>query len=151
MRHLGLLFSLFVLSLLLSCNKDKKEEQYTLSDSEKEKIESIVENTLRTELFSHTGRPASDVKIENSFLQNIDGKPYLVSMYGEYRTNSLLEENSKTMEYVYGGISCTSKRCATTRGCVPSDDKLSCTECMSGLGDCTKTVTDKIIGGPREE
>lgn len=151
MRHLGLLFSLFVLSLLLSCNKEKKEEQYTLSDSEKEKIESIVENTLRTELFSHTGRPASDVKIENSFLENIEGKPYLVSMYGEYRTNSLLEKDSKRMEYVYGGISCTSKDCATNKGCVPNDDKRSCTACMKGLGDCTKTVTDKIFDGPKAE
>ena len=114
-----------------------------MSNSEKEKIESIVENTLRIELFSQVARPATEIKIENSFLKEIEGKPYLVSMYGDYRTNSLLEKDSKTMKYVYGGISCTSKTCATTDGCVPKDKK-KCTPCMGGAGDCVKTVTGEI-------
>lgn len=139
-----LLFSLFISFLLISCNKeDKKEERYTLSDSEKEKIESIVENTLRTELFSHVSRPASEIKVENSFFKEIEGKPYLVSIYDDYRTNSLLEKDSQRMEYVYAGISCTSKICSTSDGCVPKDDK-KCTSCMGGAGDCVKTVT-KVI------
>lgn len=48
---------------------------------------------------------------------------------------------------VCGNISCTSKECATTSGCVPSTDKTKCTPCgLLNTGDCTKTVSSLSNG-----
>lgn len=38
-------------------------------------------------------------------------------------------------------ISCTSKDCANTTGCIPKADKKSCTECGYGYGDCLKVTS----------
>lgn len=143
MKHLKFLFSLFVLILLVSCNKDKKkEEQYTLSKTEKERILSIVEEALRAEMYLKTGKPLSDinVKVEKVSLEEIEGKHYLVSNYKDYVTNSLLRKNVETMEYDYAGISCTSTKCSSSKGCIPKNEE-ECTPCGHGVGDCSKTVT----------
>lgn len=137
MKYFKLLSLLFI-ALLMSCNKDIKREGYTLSDSEKEKIESIVENSLKAEFYSQVGKPSSEIKIEKSFLKEMKGKTYLVSIHKEYRTNSLLKEDVETMRYIYAGISCTSKGCSNTDGCVPKTET-KCSDC--GFGDCTKTIT----------
>ncbi|GET46633.1 hypothetical protein [Capnocytophaga felis] len=137
MKHLKLLSSFFLI-LLVSCNS--KKEQYTLPDSEKEKIESIVENSLWINYFSKTINSPAQIKIGKSTVKEINGKPYLVSIYGEYRAVSMLEENSKTKHYVYAGISCTSKTGADTDGCIP-ETKTKCTPCSNDENDCVKTVT----------
>lgn len=131
------LIFLLVWVFLASCTSQK---QYTLSDSEKEKIVHIVENSLKQEIYLDTERVAHEVKILESFLKKIDDKAYLVSLHGEYITHSLLKENSQTKEYVYAGISCTSKQCASSSGCVPKNET-ECTPCGYGAGDCTKIVS----------
>lgn len=137
MEYLRLL-SLLVVFSLISCDKYNKKDGYKLSDSERERIESIVENSLEADFYLRAGRPSSEFKIEKSFLKEIEGKTYLVSIHKEYRTNSLLKENEETMQYVYAGISCTSKGCSNTDGCIPKTET-KCSDC--GSGDCTKTVT----------
>lgn len=129
---------LLVVFLLISCDRDNKKDGYELSDSERERIESIVENSLKAEFYLQARRPSSEIKIEKSFLKEIEGKTYLVSIYKEYRTNSLLKEDEETMRYIYEGISCTSKACSNSDGCVPISET-RCSDC--GFGDCTKTVT----------
>lgn len=44
------------------------------------------------------------------------------------------------------GITCSSKTCSDSpKECVPKKDKLSCTSCDWGTGDCTKSVTAVAI------
>ena len=138
MKHLKTLLPLLILSFLISCGKHhKKEDSFTLTDTEKSKIERIVENHLKGELFSKTGKHVP-VKVENSIVKEIDGNMYIVSTYGEYTSTSLLDKNTSTMEYEYAGITCTSSGCSANNGCIPKS-KTSCTPCT--LGDCSKSVT----------
>lgn len=138
MKHLKTLLPLLILSFLISCGRDhKKEDSFTLTDTEKSKIERIVENHLKRELFSKTGKHVP-VNVENSIVKEIDGNMYIVSTYGEYTSTSLLDKNTSTMEYEYAGITCTSSGCSANNGCIP-ESKASCTPCT--LGDCSKSVT----------
>lgn len=138
MKHLKTLLPLLILSFLISCGKHhKKEDSFTLTDTEKSKIERIVENHLKGELFSKTGKHVP-VRVENSIVKEIDGNMYIVSTYGEYTSTSLLDKNTSTMEYEYAGITCTSSGCSANNGCIP-ESKASCTPCT--LGDCSKSVT----------
>lgn len=138
MKHLKTLLPLLILSFLISCGKHhKKEDSFTLTDTEKSKIERIVENHLKGELFSKTGKHVP-VRVENSIVKEIDGNMYIVSTYGEYTSTSLLDKNMSTMEYEYAGITCTSSGCSANNGCIP-ESKASCTPCT--LGDCSKSVT----------
>lgn len=138
MKHLKTLLPLLILSFLISCGKHhKKEDSFTLTDTEKSKIERIVENHLKGELFSKTGKHVP-VNVENSIVKEIDGNMYIVSTYGEYTSTSLLDKNMSTMEYEYAGITCTSSGCSTNNGCIPKS-KASCTPCA--LADCSKSVT----------
>lgn len=138
MKHLKTLLPLLILSFLISCGKHhKKEDSFTLTDTEKSKIERIVENHLKGELFSKTGKHVP-VRVENSIVKEIDGNMYIVSTYGEYTSTSLLDKNMSTMEYEYAGITCTSSGCSANNECIPKS-KASCTPCT--LGDCSKSVT----------
>ncbi|EKB59371.1 hypothetical protein [Bergeyella zoohelcum] len=138
MKHLKTLLPLLILSFLISCGKHhKKEDSFTLTDTEKSKIERIVENHLKGELFSKTGKHVP-VRVENSIVKEIDGNMYIVSTYGEYTSTSLLDKNTSTMEYEYAGITCTSSGCSANNECIPKS-KASCTPCT--LGDCSKSVT----------
>lgn len=138
MKHLKTLLPLLILSFLISCGKHhKKEDSFTLTDTEKSKIERIVENHLKGELFSKTGKHVP-VRVENSIVKEIDGNMYIVSTYGEYTSISLLDKNMSTMEYEYAGITCTSSGCSANNGCIP-ESKASCTPCA--LADCSKSVT----------
>ena len=138
MKYLKNLLPLFVLSFLISCGSHyNKKDSFTLTDTEKSKIERIVENHLKGELFSKTGKHLP-VKIANSIVKEIDGNIYIVSTYGEYTSTSLLEKNTRTMEYEYAGITCTSSGCSANNGCIPKS-KTSCMPCA--LADCSKSVT----------
>lgn len=77
MKHLKTLLPLLILSFLISCSKHhKKEDSFTLTDTEKSKIERIVENHLKGELFSKTGKHVP-VRIENSIVKEVDGNMYI--------------------------------------------------------------------------
>lgn len=137
------LLSLFILLFIASCdNGNKKIETFTLSDSEKDKIVGVVEQAIRTRLHSEAGRPVTEVnvKVENTHLKEIDGKSYLVSVYKDYVTHSLLDKNYETYQYMYAGISCTSSKCSSSDGCIPESGE-KCTPCGYGAGDCSKTVS----------
>lgn len=150
-RFFSCIVALAAISGVVSCSDsdkgDIKADGYTLNESEKNKIVSVVENTLSvmiSEEASSVGGAVEalplPVKVEKSYIKEIDGEAILVSVYKDYRANSLLKKVSSTKSYHYDGISCVSKKCSDSDGCIP-DGKTRCTPCRYGAGDCTKTVT----------
>jgi hypothetical protein len=60
---------------------------------------------------------------------------------GTYWSSTLPIEVSSTGFGKSGSVSCTSSDCSmSTEGCLPKEDK-TCSNCMQGRGDCTRTVT----------
>lgn len=68
-----------------------------------------------------------------------DDQFYIRASGPEYSSTILLHlEDNKA----FGGkVACTSKVCATSTGCIPKSDNLSCTACSQPTNNCTKTVS----------
>ena len=90
-----------------------------------------------------------DAQINTLHIVNTENGYLLVGSGAAYTSNLALvtvNQNGNTV-LVCGNISCTSKECATTTGCVPSADKTKCTPCgLLNTGDCTKTVSSLSNG-----
>ncbi|WP_298427019.1 hypothetical protein [uncultured Kordia sp.] len=123
--------------LTISCSSDDLTiEEMTLSKAEQYAIVKLVSTNLSV------GKSAP-VVISSVKLKKIEDSYYLSSYHGDKITTTLLKiEGDTTLKYA--GISCTSKACSTTDGCVPDKDGKKCAKCP-WAGDCTKTVTSDII------
>ncbi|MEM6720117.1 MAG: hypothetical protein AAF611_12405 [Bacteroidota bacterium] len=126
------LFCAFAVCITACSSDDLTIEEMTLSKSEQKAIQKLVTTNL-----SITQK--KQVTIEEVKLKKIDDTYYLSMKHGDQVTTTLLKvENGTTL--TYAGISCTSKSCSTTDGCIPAKDKKKCTKCPWST-DCTKTVT----------
>lgn len=92
------------------------------------------------EQYLNASRPEFKIKFESSKVIKLDGVYYLRAVSDDYVSTTLLEKdiNGNLQSRV---ISCTSSACSKNDGCIPNSDGKSCTNCVAGLGDCTKTVT----------
>ncbi|MFV0177921.1 hypothetical protein OBK27_13415 [Empedobacter falsenii] len=160
-KHYLKTFCLFLLSFIVfSCSSDdSKNEDISQADANAKIENSIVGGKIANikdgKINLLVSKASINKGIENlidpvnenslsyneSKIINIDNSYYLRSLSDNgLVTTTLLEEsnNNGNISLLVGGISCTSKACAGTNGCVPAANKKSCTSC---LGDCTKNVT----------
>ncbi len=77
-------------------------------------------------------------------IELINGAYYLMASGTPYSSAILLNCAVATGDLTTSSISCTSKTCATSDGCIPNKDGKSCTSCGWGTGDCTKTVSSLV-------
>ena len=122
----------------LACSNDKETlSEPTLNDIAN--FELIIEN-----LETSVSAAENEVIIyENHEIIQIENKTYLRSYGGDYITTTSLETIADG-RLQSRGVSCTSKQCATTSGCIPNSAQTGCTSCGGGLGDCVKTVSTEI-------
>lgn len=82
---------------------------------------------------------------DNVFLFAANDSYYMRATGGGLTSTTLLRVAEEDLDgdgdLVTIGITCTSKACASSSGCVPTKNKKQCTECGGGAGDCTKTVS----------
>jgi len=71
-------------------------------------------------------------------VESDDGGYYLQAKGSEYKVTIGLEEDGGTGIFIFAGITCTTKTCFATDGCVPEANKIKCSPCQ---GDCIKTTT----------
>lgn len=84
-----------------------------------------------------------NVKFESYEIKKINNTYILFSYSEGYTSKSLLRVNKNELYFADDSITCTSKACATTNGCLPYDWNTRCTQ-RSG-GDCTKSVTSGLF------
>ncbi|MCH2195424.1 hypothetical protein [Kordia sp.] len=122
---------------MTACSSDDFTiEEMTLSKSEQDAIVKIVQTNVSI-------AKNAQITIDSVKLKKIDDTHYLSSYHGdEITTTSLKVENGVDLKYA--GISCTSKSCYTSDGCIPHKDEKKCTKC-TWSADCTKTVTSDAL------
>ncbi|WP_298519915.1 hypothetical protein [uncultured Kordia sp.] len=129
---------LCVLTIFMTaCSSDDLTiEEMTLSKSEQDAIVKLVKTNVSI-------AKNIQITIDSVKLKKIDDAYYLSSYHGDEITTTLLKvENG--IDLKYAGISCTSKSCATSDGCVPHKDGKKCTKCPWSA-DCTKIVTSDAL------
>lgn len=130
---------LFVIMSIIFLSCSSQDDFINETDARMDAVaaEGILQNLERS---LNEARPELKIKFESSKVIKVDGVYYLRAKSGEYISTTLLERDKDG--YLHSkGISCTSKACGTTNGCVPDSDGKKCTSCLAGMGDCTKTVT----------
>ncbi|ADX68525.1 hypothetical protein [Weeksella virosa] len=161
-HYLKTFFFYLFLAFIFSCSSDDIKNKNSLQDEINSKAESsIIGKKIASIKNGNIRLLASDTSINKgvknlidpsdqnnisynrSTIVNIDNMYYLRSYSNDgLVTTTLLEEeeesNNGEVNLLVAGISCTSKACSGTNGCVPNANKKSCSSC---LGDCTKTVT----------
>lgn len=139
---LAALFSLCLLSIwYISCEKN---------DSPPNENSSVVGNIINGELTLGVDKKSElnkwekslakegiDANLDDVMLFTANGNHYMRATGNGLTSTTLLRVGDGGTLYSLG-ITCTSKVCATTSGCVPIDSK-RCSSCWSG--DCTKTVS----------
>ncbi len=134
---------LLVVLIVSSCSEDEQMtlDGYTLETADARAIIATVENSMSIEY------PNEILKFGMSEIKKIDESYYMVVKSGDYISTTLLK-NVGNDKLISVGISCTSKQCSSSpTGCIPRQDRKSCSKCNHGAGDCVKTV----IGGDNQE
>ncbi len=124
--YLGLLALFF---LACTSNDDQEFELKDISD---------LQTSIQLLEINLSASESVPITYQRHELLQIEGEIYLRSHSKEYITTSLLEKDlNNGLRFV--GISCSSRHCSSTTGCVPDPSGKSCSDCHEG--DCTKTVT----------
>ncbi|MGH1383870.1 hypothetical protein [Kordia sp.] len=132
-NQLTLVLLCILTMFITSCSSDDLTiEEMTLSKSEQDAIVKLVKTNVSI-------TKNAQITIDSVKLKKIEDTYYLSSYHGDEITTTLLKVENET-QLKYAGISCTSKSCATSDGCVPHKDGKKCTKCPWSA-DCTKTVT----------
>lgn len=135
-----ILFSGILLANLSCTHSDDGKKNPELDENHRTSIVNKLKYELKTaDLLD--GFDGSERVLESSVVE-IDGKFYLRTVFdNEYTATTLLKYDASNNSLIEDGITCTSKICATSNGCVPDASGVKCSSCGGGIGDCTKTVT----------
>tara|TARA_R100000789_G_scaffold46331_1_gene47048 strand:+ start:528 stop:971 length:444 start_codon:yes stop_codon:yes gene_type:complete len=143
-----ILIFLFSLSIVACSNSNNDDLQEVKPDQGVNLIQNLSKSESAETIAKLEEKVAStldpNISFDSSELKKINDRYYLVSKHGEFTTTSLLKikSNKASNEVLeFDGISCTSKTCATSNGCIPHESGTKCTPCNFGTGDCTKTVS----------
>lgn len=120
---------------------NEDDENFELSRDEEQLLENWNENLSRLQGIDAQLKQLAFVKTDSVFVLRAKGN--------EWTSTLLLVETSSigaSKTLAASKISCTSKDCANTNGCLPNFWGTKCTKCNYGFGDCKKTVTSGATG-----
>lgn len=156
-HYLKTIFFYVFLTFIFSCSSDdnlkQSELNYKVENSivgkeiAKLKNEDIIFSVSESSINKGVKNLVDPINENNldynkSKIIKIDNSYYLRSFSDNgLITTTLLEEenNNGNITLLVAGISCSSDACSSSSsGCIPRDDKKSCTTCF---GDCKKTIT----------